>query len=120
MQQNLSNVTPKLQLNNSFYEYRKYNILRIIDGLPAHSSRLYRKELPKLLSVNRQTFSNWLNASIYDTLEIPSIKLALVAKIFSISIEELINIPIPELKVKTENQKPETSQSGFKRTKLAV
>ncbi len=118
MQQNLSNVTPKLQLNNSFYEYRKYTILQIIDHFPAHLAKLHKKELPKLLNINRQTFSNWLNASISDTLEIPSIKLALIAKILNTSIEELINIPIPELQIKTESQK--FRESILKQTELTA
>ncbi len=109
MQQNQSNVIPKLQLNNTYYEYRKYNILQIIDNYPSFLCKLYKSELPKLLEVNRQTFSNWLNASIFDTLEIPSIKLALIAKILNTSIESLINIPIPELQIKSESDKLQES-----------
>jgi hypothetical protein len=105
MQEKETNVLPKLQLSNTFYEYRKYNILKIIDNTPHCLSRLYKSEMPKLIDVNRQTFANWLNAGVTDTLEIPSIKLAFIAKILKVPIEELINIPLPEISIKTESQK---------------
>lgn len=104
MQENTSKLTPKLQLNNSYYRFRKYNILKLINSLPADMCLLYKKHMPNALGANRQTFANWLNASITDTLEIPSVKLAQIASFFQVPIEELFNVPIPPVIIKTEDE----------------
>jgi len=112
MQKFTSNVLPKLQLNNSCYEYRKYKILQIIDNYPSYLCRLYKNELPKQIGVNRQTFANWLNASTVDTMEIPSVKLAIIAKTLKVPIEDLFNISIPEISI-------EPKEVTFKKNILA-
>jgi DNA-binding XRE family transcriptional regulator len=107
MQEFSTKVQPKLQLSNTFYHFRKYNILKILNSLPADQCMLFKKELPGALGVNRQTFANWLNAGIADTLEIPSIKLAQIACFFQIAIEELLNIPVQKIEIKSQAQKLE-------------
>lgn len=118
MRKNVTNVLPKLQLNNTYYQYRKYNILQLLNSFPADLCQLYKRELPHALGINRQTFSNWLNANITDILEIPSLKLAQIASFLKVPIEELINIPVPAIDIKTESQIIEQSileQTGLTR-----
>lgn len=101
MLQSISILNPELRLDNTFYEHRKYSILKVLNSLPADTSRVLKRNFPIILNVNRQTFANWLNANKSDILEIPSIKLAAIAKVLNVKMEDLINIPI------TTNQIPE-------------
>jgi hypothetical protein len=83
-----------LKLNNQHYNLRKYKILELINSLPSDRAKELKKSMPIILDVHRQTFAFWLNASKSDSLEIPSIKLALIAKILNVPIQDLINIKI--------------------------
>jgi len=95
----------KLTLASEAYELRKYKILEIIEQKPANYARLLKRNIPILLQINRQTWSNWLNAQITDKLEIPSIKLGLIANYLDVSIEQLINVKLKTEKIQTDQQK---------------
>ena len=94
MQNKASKTEPNLSLTNLFYDNRKYRILEILNKLPTDLNKIYKKQIPKNLNINRQTWSNWLNLSVTDKTEIPSIKLAYIAHYLKIEISDLINIPI--------------------------
>lgn len=85
---------PDLRIDNQFYEFRKFAILQILNTLPADRSKELKNKLPVLLSVTKQTFATWCNASINSTIDIPATKLALIAKNLNVNIENLFNIKI--------------------------
>lgn len=89
-----SNFNPVLNLSNKNYEQRKYSILEYINSLSADYSKELKKQLPEILQINRCTLSNWLNAPINSSIEIPSIKLAIISKILQVPMEKLINVKI--------------------------
>lgn len=90
-------VDSKLNLKNQNYSFRKYRILEIIHNLPYLDSLEIKNQLIKILGIDRTTFSKWLNMSISDKSEIPSLKLAIIAKALNSSIEDLFNIQIPSI-----------------------
>ncbi len=105
MSNNTNKIVNKLTLLNGHYQHRKYKILEIIDQMPTNKNKQYKKEIPRILNITRQTWSVWLNTSIADTLEIPSIKLAQIAKLLNTTTEQLINIEIKMPQIQTEEQK---------------
>ena len=118
MQINQTNDKNSLTLTNTNYENRKYNILKLLNNLSADKAKIFKQHIPKHLGINRQTWSNWLNASLTDKLEIPSIKLAYVAAYLLVATKELINIPINPIPIKSDEEK--VKEEIFKSTGLTV
>lgn len=88
---NLTKKHPKLSLRNTYYEFRKYRILEFLNQLPRDRYRDIVNSLPSILGVTRQTLSVWMNISINDDIQVPSIDLWVISCIINIPMNELIN-----------------------------
>ena len=89
----------KLTLSNQNYSLRKYKLLQLIDSQPLYMAKNLQKNLPLLLGISRQAFSNYLNAPLGATLQIPSDKLLTLASLFNVQPSELLNEPVKTLKL---------------------
>jgi hypothetical protein len=107
MKANATISNPILSLNSENYEYRKFRILEILDSLPSRQSKQLKKMLPVVLGISRITFSNWLNASKTDTIDIPSSKLAVIAMSLNVQMIHLFNVE-PKKYIIEKSTTPET------------
>ena len=107
----------KLTLYNENYSIRKYRILEFLNNLPAKQAAQLKKSIPNELNISRQTFSKWLNASIYDGLEISAVALLKIALTLNISPLELVNFPIYPIKTQS---KPRQSQFDALKSKVTT
>lgn len=97
MTTNVTQKQAKLTLSNQNYSLRKYKLLELIDSQPLYVAKSLHKNLPKLLDVSRQSFSNYLNASLDSSLQIPSDMLLIIAKLFSVDPYDLLNYKLSHL-----------------------
>lgn len=79
---------------------RKYLILERLNKLPSEEAKIAKNKLPLAFNISKRTFERWIYLYETDRLEIPADKLAIIAKYFSCSIEELFNYPIPQYNIK--------------------
>jgi hypothetical protein len=79
----------------------KYKIHDHLAELPYNQFKKVKKVLPEALGVNRRTFYRWLNVKEGDKTEIPSDKLALIAKLLNKPIEKMFNYTIPKINIET-------------------
>lgn len=74
----------------------KYQIQEHLEELPYGHYKIVKKKLPSILGINKRTFHRWLIAKENESLEIPSDKLAIIAKFLNKPIEKMFNYKIPE------------------------
>jgi hypothetical protein len=106
----------KLTLSNESYSLRKYRILELLNNLPSKSSSALKRSIRSDLKISRQTYANWLNASIYDKQEIPATALLKIAITLNVSPLELYNIPITPIntsKLTDKKTKTVLSKTGL-------
>lgn len=87
----------KLTLSNQNYSLRKYKLLQLIDSQPRYLAKNLQKTLPQVLGISRQAWSNYLNARIGSTLQIPADKLFILANLFNVAAVDLLNEPVKVL-----------------------
>ena len=75
---------------------RKYLILDKLQSLPYEEYKIAKSRLPLVLGISKRTFERWCYLTITETPEVPVDKIAIVAKYFNCTIEELINYRIPQ------------------------
>ncbi len=75
---------------------RKYNILKFLKKLPYDEYAIAKRKLPVACKVSKRTFERWLYVTKEERLEISADKLAVIARFFDCSIEELLNNRIPK------------------------
>lgn len=77
----------------------KYTVKVMLESLPHKEYKVARRKLPEFLGVNERTFARWINAKEGEKLEIPSDKLAVIAKYLNCPLEDMFNYKIPKFKV---------------------
>ena len=102
MKPNITNTKPKLTFNNQRYSERKYRIVEILDGLAFAHARNLKSILPDMLNISRQQFSKWCNATLDNSLDIPSSKLIVLAAILAVHPSELFNPDLALIPKSTE------------------
>ncbi len=80
---------------------RKYNILKFLKKLPYNEYAIAKRKLPVACRVSKRTFERWLYVTKEERLEISADKLAVIARFFGCSIEELLNNRIPKHDTRT-------------------
>lgn len=117
MQNQLTSSQVKLTLFEDNYQLRKYKIFEILNSLPKNHESQIKKSIISDLGITRQTLSNWLNASIYDNIEIPTQSFLRIAITLNVSPFELMNIPIKPIRVintKMEKYRSIAQKTGLK------
>ncbi len=79
----------------------KYLIHYLLNQLPHNKYKLALKHLPKKLGVSPETFRKWKYIKKNDRATIPADQLALIAKFFKISIEDMFNYELKDLSFDT-------------------
>jgi len=69
----------------------KFLIEQKLKELDVVAHKTAMKELPDILDVSRTTLFKWRTVKVGDKLDIPSTKLAILAKFLGCKVEELIN-----------------------------
>lgn len=77
----------------------KYAIHQLMEKLSYKEYRIAKNKLPIALKVSKRTFERWMYLQIGDKTEIPSDKMAMIAKYFKVSMEDMFNFPIPQYNV---------------------
>lgn len=86
------------------YSKRKYNILKYLKKLPYQEYTIAKRKLPVACKVSKRTFERWLYVTKTERLEISADKLAIIARFFDCTIEELLNNKIPKHNTHTLNR----------------
>lgn len=82
---------------------KKFNVLELLNQLPAIQKDKLKTELPDVLEVSEATFKRILYADVDSAQEISSTNLVLLSHIFNVPPEKIINRKIQEnLKIKSE------------------
>ncbi|MAQ75595.1 MAG: hypothetical protein CL613_04595 [Aquimarina sp.] len=82
-----------IEMNDS---KRKYCILKYLKKLPYHEYAIAKRKLPIACKVSKRTFERWLYVTKTERLEVSADKLAIIAKFFDCTIEDLLNHKIPK------------------------
>ena len=75
----------------------KYKIITFLKKRPYDEYLFARKNLPIILEVSDSTFERWLNIPENSDQDIPSSKLAIIAKYCQCKMEDLFNFKIPQI-----------------------
>lgn len=79
----------------------KYLIHYLLNQLPHNQYRLVQRSLPAKLGVSPETFRKWKYIKKEDKATIPADQLALIAKFFKMSIEDMFNYEIEQITFRT-------------------
>ena len=78
----------------------KYRLSTKLNALPHKEYRIAMAKLPMVCQTSQRTFYRWLSLEKNDKQEIPADKLAILAKYFGCSVEEMFNYTIPQYNTK--------------------
>jgi len=79
---------------------RKYQLSAKLNALSHEEYRIVTNKLPIACGVSKRTFYRWMDLNREDKTEIPADKLAILAKYFSCSIEDMFNYQVPQYNTK--------------------
>lgn len=88
------------------YQMLKFSIEEKLDALPHIKRDDALKTLPAILDVSPMTFYNYRTIKKSDKQDIPSTKLAMLARYFNCKTEDLINVSVDVSHFKNFNTAP--------------
>lgn len=104
-----TNLNKKMKKDSFRRKQAKYAIHQLMEKLSYKEYRIAKNKLPIALKVSKRTFERWMYLELGDKTEVPSDKMAMLAKYFNVKMEDMFNFPIPqyninELKKMEENK----------------